>query len=96
MFTNHETFSEISSLLHFPRKMRAVPESDRLRGTLDLISLEDIARNLAADVLANIRRPQRIQEHGLMRGVVTYVHQAGDLDIPLFKAEHYLERGSSG
>ncbi|KAI0546294.1 hypothetical protein F4679DRAFT_413931 [Xylaria curta] len=54
-------FDLLRSLLHFSRKMRAVPVPDQLRGALDLISLENTAKGIAADVLANAPRPRPIQ-----------------------------------
>ncbi|KAI1176375.1 beta-ketoacyl synthase domain-containing protein [Nemania sp. FL0916] len=89
-------FDLLQSLLHFSRKMRAVPISDRLRGSLDLISLENAARNITADVLTNTPRQQQLQGHEATPGVVTYVHQTGDLDIPLHEMEQYLEKESGG
>jgi hybrid polyketide synthase/nonribosomal peptide synthetase ACE1 len=88
-------FDLLQSLLHFSHKMRAVPISDRMRGALDLISLENVARNITADVLTNVPRQQQIQGHNSLHGVVTYVHQTGDLVIPLQEMEKYLEEKSS-
>ncbi|KAI1746169.1 beta-ketoacyl synthase domain-containing protein [Xylaria scruposa] len=94
---NGETqFDLLQSLLHFSRKMRAVPVSDRLRGALDLISLENTAKGIVAEVLTNTPRSQPIQGHSYGRDVVTYVHQTGDLNIPLQEMEQYLESECSG
>ncbi|KAI0436038.1 beta-ketoacyl synthase domain-containing protein [Xylaria telfairii] len=86
-------FDLLQSLLHFSRKMRAVPVSRRLRGALDLISLENTARGVLAHVMANTPRIR----HGKQGNeVVTYVHQTGDLNIPLQEMEKFLETEGGG
>ncbi|KAI0194230.1 beta-ketoacyl synthase domain-containing protein [Astrocystis sublimbata] len=94
-------FDLLQSMLHFSRELRAVPVSERLRGTLDLVGVENVARNIVGDVCAgskdNNKMARLIREGStaVLSGV-TYVHQTGDLTIPLAEMGRYLERESGG
>ncbi|SPO01909.1 related to polyketide synthase [Cephalotrichum gorgonifer] len=77
----------IQDVLRYSRKLKAVPVSENLYGTLDFISVKNASGNIIRDVLSNEARVDR---------GVAYVHQAGDLQIPLRGMKEYLERENGG
>jgi hybrid polyketide synthase/nonribosomal peptide synthetase ACE1 len=75
----------LRSILHFSRKMKVVPETDFIKGALDLVSMENVSRDIVAEMLANKPRSQ----DGL-----SYVHHTGDATIPFNEMNKYLEQES--
>lgn len=81
----HNQDELLLSILRFSKKIRAVPETHLTEGTLDLVSIENVSRTIVKDVLEN----NSWTPNGL-----SYVHQTGDIVIPLDQMKEYIERES--
>ncbi|KAI0599583.1 hypothetical protein F4775DRAFT_600111 [Biscogniauxia sp. FL1348] len=74
----------LQSLLHYFRKLRAVPTiAERLRGSLDLIAMDRVTEDIVRAVLQN--RPDGAEES------VSFLHHTGDETIPLERLREHLE-----
>jgi len=72
-------------ILQFSRKMKVVPETDFIKGALDLVSIENVSRNIVTELLVNKPRSQ---------DALSYVHHTGDAIIPFDEMDRYLEQES--
>lgn len=81
----HNQDELLLSILHFSKKIRAMSETHLIQGTLDLVSIQNVSRNIVKDVLENNPRTP----NGL-----SYVHQTGDIVIPLDQMKEYIKRES--
>lgn len=81
----HNQDELLLSILHFSKKIRAMSETHLIQGTLDLVSIQNVSRNIVKDVLENNPRTP----NGL-----SYVHRTGDIVIPLDQMKEYIERES--
>ncbi|KAF2182988.1 beta-ketoacyl synthase domain-containing protein [Zopfia rhizophila CBS 207.26] len=73
----------LQKLLQYSRKLKAVPTSPNLRGTLDFVSVENVTKGIIAAVLENRSRDS---------SYLTYLHHTGDLDLPLSDMKEFLEK----
>ena len=73
----------LQNLLKYSRLMRAMPTSEKLRGALDLVSVESVAKGVVGMALEK-RSPSHEEK-------VTYVHQTGDFCLPIGGMKSFLE-----
>ncbi|MCJ1477282.1 hypothetical protein MMC13_005953 [Lambiella insularis] len=71
------------NILKFSRLSRSIPESQKLHGALDLVSLNTVAGNIVRELH---RKPQPS---------VVYLNHTGDIDLPLSALKAFLERESA-
>ena len=75
----------LQNLLKYSRIMKAVPSSDKLVGTLDLVSAEKVAKGI-------VGRAMRAEEvSATTPAAVVYVHQTGDFRLPISDMRAFLE-----
>lgn len=74
----------LQNLLKYSRLMRATPASRKLRGALDLVSVESVAKGIVA--MALDARSSLSHE-----AKVVYVHQTGDFRLPIEGMKSFLE-----
>lgn len=73
----------LQNLLKYSRMMKAVPSSEKLVGTLDLVSAENVAKGIVGRVMG--------AKVSATAPAVVYVHQTGDLCLPLSDMRAFLE-----
>ena len=73
----------LQNLLKYSRLMRATPASEKLKGALDLVSVESVAKGIV-DMALEMRSP-------FYGTKVTYVHQTGDFCLPIEGMKSFLE-----
>ncbi|PYI16870.1 beta-ketoacyl synthase domain-containing protein [Aspergillus violaceofuscus CBS 115571] len=78
-------FDLLQSLLRYSWHLRAVPVSTNLKGSLDLVSVQNVARGVVKAVVAQSIDQRR----------VAYSHLTGDFDLPIDGLKEYLE-GETG
>ena len=74
----------LQNLLKYSRIMKAVPSSEKLVGTLDLVSAENVAKGIVGRVM-------EAKVSATAPAAVVYVHQTGDLCLPLSDMRAFLE-----
>ena len=72
----------LQNLLKYSRLMKAVPNPEKLVGSLDFVTVENVANGIMDCVLNGVSR----QGEG-----VEYVHQTGDFCLPLSDMRTFLE-----
>ncbi|CAJ2508444.1 Uu.00g134700.m01.CDS01 [Anthostomella pinea] len=77
-------FDWLNQLVSYACTMRAVPEVRHVSGALDLVYVRSVCEQISQCVL---RRPEVEDE------LVSYVHEVGDVVVPLEKMEKLLELG---
>ena len=65
----------VNAMMHHARESKSVPRVHRNRGALDLVHVQNVCADLVAHVVRDDER--------MKRGDVSYVHQVGDVVIPL-------------
>lgn len=80
----------MQNLLHYSRQLRAVPTSPNLSGMVDIVSVDTVAAGIVRRVALRHHAPADQQPHTV--GVVRYIHQSGDLEIPLTRFKEFLEK----
>ena len=78
----------LQNLLKYSRLLRATPASDKLRGTLDLVSVVSVEKGIVGMALEK-RSPSHHHHH--YKEQVTYVHQTGDFSLPIEGMKSFLE-----
>ncbi|RAH75492.1 uncharacterized protein BO66DRAFT_467184 [Aspergillus aculeatinus CBS 121060] len=78
-------FDLLQNLLRYSRHLKAVPVSTNLKGSLDLVSVQNVARGVVKAVVA-----QSIDQRE-----VAYSHLTGDFELPIDGLKEYLE-GETG
>ncbi|KAK2007074.1 beta-ketoacyl synthase domain-containing protein [Colletotrichum eremochloae] len=73
----------LHTLLGYSRKLRAVPVSENLWGWLDLVAVYNVSHDIVQMVHDN--RPRSTD------GRVSYVHQTGDMAIPIDEMKEFFE-----
>lgn len=69
----------LNAMIFYAKKSRTVPKVHRNHGMLDLVSVQNVCADLVARV---VHRDERMK-----RGKVGYVHEVGDIVIPLDRLE---------
>ena len=75
----------LQNLLKYSRLMKAVPSSDKLVGTLDLVSAENVAKGIISRAIG----AEKV--FATVPTAVIYVHQTGDLRLPISDLRAFLE-----
>jgi thioester reductase-like protein/acyl carrier protein len=65
----------VNALLHYARKSKTVPKIEHNSGALDLVHVENVCTDLVARVMQRNER--------MAKGEVGYVHEVGDVVLPL-------------
>ncbi|KXX75016.1 Nonribosomal peptide synthetase 14 [Madurella mycetomatis] len=73
----------LHTLLGYSRKLRAVPLSENLWGWLDLVAVARVATDIVQ--MAHDNKPRALD------GGVSYVHQTGDIAIPIDQMKEFFE-----
>lgn len=73
----------LHTLLGYSRKLGAVPVSENLWGWLDLVSVAQVSVDVIQMVHEN--KPRSLD------GGISYVHQTGDMAIPIDEMDRYFE-----
>ncbi|PYI00038.1 beta-ketoacyl synthase domain-containing protein [Aspergillus ellipticus CBS 707.79] len=81
-------FDLLQNLLRFSRRLRAVPMSTNLQGSLDLVSVDNVTRGIVNAVMT----PRQITWGNTGNAKVVYAHLTGDLDLPIAGLKDYLEK----
>ncbi|KAL9130700.1 MAG: hypothetical protein Q9217_001179 [Psora testacea] len=74
------------NLLKYSRLLKAVPDTDRMAGYFDFISVDRVAEGLVREV---------VQGSGGPRQPVRYVHASGELVLPVAGLKGFLEEESA-
>lgn len=69
-------FDWVNALLHYAHRIKAVPYVEHTRGAFDLVRVESVCNDIVRRLLDN----KPALAHG-----VTYVHEVGDIVIPLHR-----------
>jgi hybrid polyketide synthase/nonribosomal peptide synthetase ACE1 len=77
------TMDLMTNLLTYSEKMRKTPKSSMWKGGLDFVSVENVARG----ILDQVRN-----EDLTSSGTVKYLHQTGELEVPIESMRTFLER----
>lgn len=83
----------LNQLVLYAREMGVVPEVKHVTGALDLVYVQTVCEQITQCVLGD---RQYSGESGTERAVVSYVHEAGDIVIPLHLLERLLELDLDG
>ena len=75
----------LQNLLKYSRIIKAVPSSDKLVGTLDLVSAENVAKGIISRAIGAEKVFATVPTG------VNYVHQTGDLRLPISDMRAFLE-----
>lgn len=70
----------VNAMIHYARKRKSVPIVQRNRGALDLVHVQNACADLVAHVVHDDER--------MRRGEVSYVHQVGDVVLPLHQLQN--------
>lgn len=76
----------LHTLLGYSRRLRAVPVSENLWGWLDLVAVDTVSDDVVQKVVDNEPRSTD--------GGVSYVHQTGDMAIPIDGMKEFFEEES--
>ncbi|KAI1259180.1 polyketide synthetase [Xylariaceae sp. FL1019] len=77
------------NLLQFSSRMGIVPVSEKLRGVLNLVGVEECARGILSDVPSSSNVGTPIQHEG-----VQYRHQIGDVNLTFEDLQSYVAKSS--
>jgi hybrid polyketide synthase/nonribosomal peptide synthetase ACE1 len=73
----------MTNLLTYSKKIRKTPKSSMWQGVLDFVSVGHVARGVLTEVRS---------ESILPAGMVKYLHQSGDVEIPIEGMQVFLEK----
>ncbi|KAL9039336.1 MAG: hypothetical protein Q9214_004920, partial [Letrouitia sp. 1 TL-2023] len=79
----------MQNLLHYSALTRTVPCSDRVKGWLDFVSVEKVARGIVESAL------DTDEDHMLENGI-RYLFESGEAIVPVDELQTYVERQCQG
>ena len=73
----------MTNMVTYSKRMRKIPKSPTWKGVLDFVSVENVARGILNEVH---------NENLAMTGIIKYLHQSGELVVPIDSMQSFLER----
>lgn len=95
-------FDWLNSFVRYVRDLNAVPEVRFVKGALDMVFTRSVCEGIGRELIAGVvgcgdgRKDSAKKGEGTGEGRVTYVHEVGDVVVPLERMQDLLEPGLLG